>query len=74
MPFTPYKSSLGPDELSTAQAAFDMAWSDASLPVKLDEQTARNLIARRIMDAVEIGECDLVWLKGYALQVFRKPE
>jgi hypothetical protein len=64
------RPSLGPDALSTAQAAIDMAWSDASLPDKLDEQTARNLIARRIMDAVESNERDLVWLKGYALQVF----
>jgi hypothetical protein len=51
-----------------------MAWSDASLPDAIDEQTARNLIARRVIDAVKIGERDLVRLKGYALQAFRKPE
>jgi hypothetical protein len=70
MPFTPYKSNIDPDALSTAQAAFDMAWSDASLPANVDEQTARNLIARRIMDAVESGENDPDRLKSYALQVF----
>jgi hypothetical protein len=70
MPFTPYKSSLGPDALGTAHAAFDMAWADASLPDDLDEQTARNLIARRIMDAIESGEYDPARLKAYALRVF----
>jgi hypothetical protein len=47
-----------------------MAWPDASLPANVDEQTARNLIARRIMDAVESGENDPDRLKSYALQVF----
>ena len=74
MPFTPYKSSLNPDTLGTAQAAFDMAWAETNLQDKLDEQTARNLIARRIMDAVESGERDPVRLKGYALQVFRQSD
>jgi hypothetical protein len=70
MPFSPYKSSLGPDTLDTAQAAFDMAWADASLPATVDQQTARNLIARRIMDAIESGEFDPDRLKVYALLVF----
>jgi hypothetical protein len=73
MPFTPYKSSLDPEALGTAQAAFDMAWADAILQDALDEQTARNLIARRIMDAIESGERDPVRLKAYALRVFKKP-
>jgi hypothetical protein len=70
MPLTPYKSSLDPEELGAAQAAFDMAWAEASLPDGLDEQTARNLIARRIMDDLESGERDPVRLKAYALRVF----
>ena len=70
MPFTPYKSSLDPEAFGTAQAAFDMAWAEASVPDALDEQTARNLIARRLIDALESGERDPVRLKAYALRVF----
>jgi hypothetical protein len=74
MPFTPYKSSLDPEALGTAQAAFDMAWADAILQDALDEQTARNLIARRIMDAIESGERDPVRLKGLCAQGVQKAE
>ena len=71
MPFTPYRSSLDHEALVAAQAAFDMAWAEASLPNGLGEQTVRNLIARRIMDALESGERDPERLKGYALRVFK---
>lgn len=69
MPFTPYKANLAPDALDDAQAAFDQAWTAISLPHDMDEQTARNLIARRIMDAIESGEREPERLTAYALRV-----
>lgn len=40
------------------------------MPDGLDEQTARNVIARRIMDSIERGERDPARLKAYALEGF----
>ena len=73
MPFTPYQSSFDPETLRVLQEAFDSAWSEvAAVPgVTLDEQSARNTIARRIVDAWrEKGERDPDRLKSYALEGF----
>lgn len=71
MPFTSYNSSLDPEAMAAAQTAFDMTWAEINLPHDLDEQTARDMIARRIMDhAVDTGERDPERLKAYALEGF----
>ena len=73
MPFTPYQSSFDPETLRTLQEAFDMAWSDAvAVPgVSHDEKSARNMLARRIIDAWrDKGERDPERLKAYALEGF----
>jgi hypothetical protein len=73
MPFTPYQSSFDPETLQALQEAFDKAWSEAvAVPgVSLDEKSARNMIARRIVDAWrEKGERDPERLKAYALEGF----
>ena len=73
MPFTPHKGSLDPQTLSVLQAAFDDAWSKV-LRGKLDgfdEQSARHLIAKRIVDAaIDLGERDPDALSRYALTGF----
>lgn len=71
MPFTQYKSSFDPETLQVLQSAFDMAWSEvaASPSVDIDEQSARNMIARRIVDAWrDQGERDPERLKRYAVE------
>ena len=73
MPFTPYKSSFDPKTLRALQAAFDKAWSEVvrAPGVTVDEQSARNLIVRRIIDAWrDNGECNPDRLKTYALEGF----
>ena len=74
MPFTPYRSSFDPETLQVLQKAFDMAWAEAvALPgVKIDEQTTRELIAKRIVAAAqENGERAPARLKRHALQALR---
>lgn len=71
MPFTQYKASFDPDTLQVLQTAFEMAWSEvaASPGVAVDQQAARNLIARRIVDAWrDHGERDPERLKKYAVE------
>jgi hypothetical protein len=73
MPFTPYKSSFDPETLQVLQEAFDMAMADvlASQAGSIDEQQARDVIAKRIVNAAqERGERDPNRLKVYALQGF----
>ena len=73
MPFTPYKSSFDPETLQVLQEAFDMAMADvlASQAGSIDEQQARDVIAKRIVTAAqEIGERDPERLKAYALEGF----
>jgi hypothetical protein len=72
MPFTPYKSSLDPEALMVAQEAFARAWEEIlAVPGNYDQDLARNLLAKRIMEcALEHGERDPDRLKAYALQGF----
>jgi hypothetical protein len=74
MPFTPYRSTFGPETLSALQEAFDMAFTEvlAAPDPDMDEQVTRDLIAQRIVEAAqEHGERDPVRLKDYALQGFK---
>jgi hypothetical protein len=74
MPFTPYKSAFSPETLQSLQQAFDQALAEvlASPDGSVDEQQARNVIAKRIMEcALEHGECDPERLKAYALEGFK---
>jgi len=73
MPFTPYKSSFDSETLRALQEAFDKAWSETvAVPcVSHDEKSARNMLARRIIDAWrDKGELDPDRLKAYALEGF----
>lgn len=77
MPFTPYRSTFAPDDLKIVNQAFEMAWHEVSdTPgAMIDPKKARNIIARRIVDAwTKHGERDPEMLKAYALRVFRRPE
>lgn len=71
MPFAPYRASFDPETLQVLQTAFDMAWHEvgASPGVAVDQQAARNLIARRIVNAWrDQGERDPERLKRYAIE------
>jgi hypothetical protein len=73
MPFTPYRSKFDADTLRVLHDAFDMACLELlDLPeVHIDEQMARDLIARRIVAAAhEHGERDPDRLVRYALEAF----
>jgi hypothetical protein len=73
MPFTPYKSVIDPETLKALQEAFDQALAEvlASPDGSVDEQQARDVIAKRIVEvAQEQGERDPVRLKRHALQGF----
>jgi ATPase subunit of ABC transporter with duplicated ATPase domains len=71
MPFTLYKSSFDPETLRALQEAFDKAWSE-TVAVSHDEKSARNMLARRIIDAWrDKGERDPERLKAYALEGFK---
>ena len=73
MPFTPYQSDFDADTLQVLQSAFDRAClALLDLPdVHIDEQMARDLIARRIVAAAhEHGERDPDRLVRYALEAF----
>ena len=73
MPFTPYQSEFDADTLRVLHEAFDRAClALLDLPdVHIDEQMARDLIARRIVAAAhEHGERDPKRLKDYALEGF----
>ena len=75
MPFTPYQSNFDPATLQTLQEAFDRAWSEiaASPDVMTDEQSARDMIAKRIVVAWrDHGERDPERLKAYALEGFNR--
>jgi hypothetical protein len=73
MPFTPYKSSLDPETLMAAQEAFAKAWEEIlAVPGGYDQDAARNLLAKRIMEcALEHGERDPERLKACALDGFK---
>ena len=67
-------SVFDPAALDALQEAFEDAWSEVlSDPIiRTNEQTVRDLIARRIMDAaVDQGIRDPVRIKAYALRVFK---
>lgn len=71
---TDHRLSFNPDTLLALQAAFDMAWTEAAiLPiVSTDEQGARDLIARRIIEAArDHHEIDPARLKACALAAFK---
>ena len=73
MPFTPYESEFDADTLRVLHDAFDMACLEIlDLPeVHIDEQMARDLIARRIVAAAhEHRERDPDRLVRYALEAF----
>ena len=72
MPFTEYKSSLDPETLEAAQAAFDLAWTEiTSVQQIYDTLTARTLLARLIIEAaLKNGERDPERLKAYAVAGF----
>jgi hypothetical protein len=71
MPFTPYKSVLSPYDLAAAQQAFDLAWAEVETVEGYDMQLARDLLAKRIIEAIqEHGERDPDRLKAYALEGF----
>jgi hypothetical protein len=72
MPFTPYKASLDPDALSSAQEAFDLGWSEfTATSGGYDMQLARDLLAKLIVEEALKGERDPERLKEYALKGFR---
>ena len=73
MPLTPYKSSLDPEALMAAQEAFARAWDEIlAEPGDYDQDAARNLLAKRIMEcALEHGERDPDKLKACALDGFK---
>ena len=73
MPFTPYKSSFDPETLQVLQEAFDMAMADvlALQAGSIDEQQARDVVAKRIVQAaLENSERDPEQLKACALEGF----
>jgi hypothetical protein len=73
MPFRSYKSSFDPETLQALQDAFNMALAEvlASPEGSVDEQQARDVIAKRIVAAAqESGEHDPERLKAYALVGF----
>ena len=52
-------------------AAFDLAWAEIEAAGGgYDVQTARNLLAKLIVEAALTGERDLARLKAYALEGF----
>ena len=73
MPFTAYKSSLDPEAMHAALEAFELAWAEImTVPDAYDTDLARNVLARRIMEAaMEKGERDPERLKAYALEGFK---
>lgn len=74
MPLTQYQSSFSPETLKLLQDVFEAAWAEAAglLGDRIDEQAARDLIARRIAEAArDHGEQDPTRLKAYALEPFR---
>ena len=72
MPFTPYLSTFDPETLQVLQKAFDMAWAEAVAEPNIDEQKARDVIAKRIVAAArEDGERNPARLKRHALQALR---
>jgi hypothetical protein len=72
MPLSKYGTSFKPETLAILQAAFDAAWEKArALPDRgPDEQSVRDLIATRIVDAAIEGERDPDALIQRALQAF----
>jgi hypothetical protein len=74
MPFAPYTGNLDPEALSILQAAFDQVWAqvvDSQHP-DIDESSAPDLIAKRIMNAaISDGERDPDRLTHRALAAFR---
>ena len=70
--FTPYKSTLDPEGLDAALKAFELAWAEiATQPDGYDHEQARDLLARRIVEAaLENDERDPERLKSYALKGF----
>lgn len=74
MPFGPFQSNFDAETLGIFEEAFDLAWSEvaATSGVMADQQTARNLIARRIVVAWrDHGERDPQRLKSYAIRPWR---
>jgi hypothetical protein len=73
MPFRPYQSTFDPETLQVLQDAFDEALAEvlASPNGSVDEQQARDLIAKRIVEAArDQGERDPQRLKQHALKGF----
>lgn len=73
MPLTPYRSSFDPETLDILQQAFDLAWEEAgALNLQIDEKSARDLIAKSIVDAArDRGENNPFRLKCCALSALR---
>ena len=72
-PQTVSATYLNPQTMSVLQDAFDGAWSELrnrGLDGPDDEQSARDLIAKRIVKAAFEGERDPLRLSRYALKAF----
>ena len=69
-PRTVSATYLDPQTMSVLQDAFDGAWNELRNRDLdgLDEQSARDLIAKRIIDAALDGERDPLRLSRYALK------
>jgi hypothetical protein len=69
---TTLASAFDPAALEALQEAFEEAWSEvlANPIIRTNEQTVRNVIATRIVEAALEGERDPELLKAYALPGF----
>ena len=70
-PQTVSATCLNPRTMIVLQDAFDGAWNELrGLNGPDDEQSARDLIAKRIVEAALEGERDPLRLSRYALRAF----
>jgi hypothetical protein len=71
---TTYHSMFNPFGVQVLQEAFERAWAEvhADPIIRTDEQSARDMIAERIVAAAcAHGECDPDRLARYALAAFK---